>query len=371
MPAGTSEYQDVDGCTEVSGQGGRANRRAETRGKPPGGFKDRGAVLFSRKRLIEEASARTGAPLPPASRIHPRLPAAAPPHTHPSPPRRPALPSASPPPPPPPRCPRGVPAREGGCVWLKLRRGGTHLGAGPAMERGSPARRALPVLRLSAAPCARGPARAGGRARPRPPPPAAGPRPFPRRRRRRRRRPTDGPPGPALPAQGRAEGGREDGGRRLPPRLAPPPLPPPPPPRRRRPPGLRPFRRCRAAPPLPLFVRWERDPLPAPRTRPGTARPGPALGSAHRARSGHKGRAAAAGPGQVPRARPGLRERGRWEGCPFPGGGCLISGRLRTRRDARHAEGRKAGTNQALPLAEQEGDKQSRQEPASPECVSR
>lgn len=118
-------------------------------------------------------------------------------------------------------------------MWLKLRRGGTHLGAGPAMERGSPARRALPVLRLSAAPCARGPARAGGRARPRPPPPAAGPRPFPRRR---RRRPTDGPPGPALPAQGRAEGGREDGGRRLPPRLAPPPLPPPPPPRRRRPP---------------------------------------------------------------------------------------------------------------------------------------
>lgn len=52
--------------------------------KPPGGFKDRGAVLFSRKRLIEEASARTGAPLPPASRIHPRLPAADPPHTHPS-----------------------------------------------------------------------------------------------------------------------------------------------------------------------------------------------------------------------------------------------------------------------------------------------
>lgn len=51
--------------------------------KPPGGLKEHGAVLFSRKRLIE-AWARTGAPLPPASRIHPRLPAADPPDTHPS-----------------------------------------------------------------------------------------------------------------------------------------------------------------------------------------------------------------------------------------------------------------------------------------------
>lgn len=30
----------------------------------------------------------------------------------------------------------------------------------------------------------------------------------------------------------------------------------------------------------------------------------------------------------------------------------------------------KAGTHQTLLFAEQEGDKQSRQEPASPECVS-
>lgn len=77
---GTAEYQDVDGCTEVSGPArgrGRTERTAgnESEGgekkKPAGGFKAHGAVLFSRKRLIE-ASARTGAPLPPASRIHPR-----------------------------------------------------------------------------------------------------------------------------------------------------------------------------------------------------------------------------------------------------------------------------------------------------------
>ncbi|CAN8188362.1 unnamed protein product [Coccothraustes coccothraustes] len=85
---GTAEYQDVDGCTEVSGPArGRGDERTAGRKrgekKPPGGFKDHGAVLFSRKRLIE-ASARTGAPLPPASRIHPRLPAADPPNTHPS-----------------------------------------------------------------------------------------------------------------------------------------------------------------------------------------------------------------------------------------------------------------------------------------------
>lgn len=69
------------------GAGGEPSEPPETRAggqkkTPPGGFKAHGAVLFSRKRLIE-ASARTGAPLPPASRIHPRLPAADPPiRTH-------------------------------------------------------------------------------------------------------------------------------------------------------------------------------------------------------------------------------------------------------------------------------------------------
>lgn len=65
------------------GAGGTSKAPGGNGGKPPGGFKEHGAVLFSRKRLIE-ASARTGAPLPPASRIHPRLPAANPPNTHPS-----------------------------------------------------------------------------------------------------------------------------------------------------------------------------------------------------------------------------------------------------------------------------------------------
>ncbi|XP_038020699.1 translation initiation factor IF-2-like [Motacilla alba alba] len=214
------------------------------------------------------------------------------------------------------------------------------------MERGSPARRALPVLRLSAAPCARGPARAGGRARPRPPPPAAGPRPFP---------PPPPPhgraPRPRAPCAGTG-GGREGGWGAAAPASPRPAAaasssssPPPPPQACAHSGGAGQRRRCHCslgAGPAPA-----RCPLRAPA-------PGPARGSAHRARSGHKGRAAAAGPGQMPipgRRLPHLRM-------------AEVSPRCQARRG-------KAGTQQPLPFAEQEGDKQSRQEPTSPESVSR
>lgn len=91
MPAGTSGAAQPSTRMLMAAQrfrgrrgaGGTSKAPGGNGGKPPGGFKEHGAVLFSRKRLIE-ASARTGAPLPPASRIHPRLPAANPPNTHPS-----------------------------------------------------------------------------------------------------------------------------------------------------------------------------------------------------------------------------------------------------------------------------------------------
>lgn len=80
---GTSEYQDVAGCTEGFRAKGRANRRAEAGGKPQGRLQSHGAVLFSRRRLTE-APARTGASLPsglthppsrrpPKTRTHPAL----------------------------------------------------------------------------------------------------------------------------------------------------------------------------------------------------------------------------------------------------------------------------------------------------------
>lgn len=86
MPAGTSGAAQPSTRMLMAAQrfrgrhgaGGEPSEPPETRAKggekkkkPAGGFKAHGAVLFSRKRLIE-ASARTGAPLPPASRIHPR-----------------------------------------------------------------------------------------------------------------------------------------------------------------------------------------------------------------------------------------------------------------------------------------------------------
>lgn len=93
MPAGTSGAAQPSTRMLMAAQRFRGRRGAggtsEQPGgnggkKPPGGSKHHGAVLFSRKKRLIEASARTGAPLPPASRIHPRLPAADPPNTHPS-----------------------------------------------------------------------------------------------------------------------------------------------------------------------------------------------------------------------------------------------------------------------------------------------
>ncbi|XP_072785358.1 uncharacterized protein [Taeniopygia guttata] len=192
-------------------------------------------------------------------------------------------------------------------------------------------------------------------------------------------------------------------------RLAPPPLPPPPPPppprRRRRPPRPEPIQEVPGSAAA-AIVRRERDPLPAPHARPGPARPGPAGArtapgpaiKGARPPPGravpNRGRAAAPAPrapggvgGPAPRrgdngaepvspprtARPepavelapGAVHPARFSIMPIPGR------RLPHLRLAEDSPRCQAGTHQALPLAEQEGDKQPRQEPTSPEPVSR